>query len=123
MDKRISLAFLAGAVSGMLLLLAVSWLMGPAQAAPPAVPKYMTIGDKGSWIISAIFAPFVAPMAIVGTIVDPSEGKIHTKQLRRTAVIMTRHAATGEVPKPKGRKSIEVCYSQGNWVNAPVVCR
>jgi nucleoside permease NupC len=97
----------------------------PATAAPigSAVPKYMTIGDKGSWIISAIFAPFTTAMAVVGTIVDPSEKKVHTRQLRRTAAIMTRHAGTGEVPKPKGRKYIEVCYSTGNWVNAPVVCK
>jgi hypothetical protein len=62
-------------------------------------------------------------MAIVGTVVDPSEKKVHTRALRRTAVVMTRHAATGERPQPKSGKAIEVCYKQGNWVNAPVVCR
>ena len=122
MDKKISLAFLVGVVVGIILMLIVGMFNSSAQA---SVPKYMLIGDKGSWIISAIFAPIVGPMAIVGSIVDPSEGRVHTKALRRTAVLMTVHAAVGKkaFQEKKGRKHIEVCYSTGNWVNAPVVCR
>lgn len=132
MNKRDSLIFLAGAVAGMLLLLFVSWAIGPASAAtkinipfPPKVerpvwvPSY--VNGKDSWPVSLVFAPFVVVMSAIATAIEAPFADEPAKNLRKTAAVMTIDAVRGvkkyraSKPQPKAAS----CRPVGNWVGAP----
>lgn len=143
--NRMILSFLVGCVAGMLLLLFVSWAVGPASAqtrvnipfpaetrVPIYVPKYTLRED--SWPVSLVFAPFVVGMAIIATIADQKLGGDtvigkNSKNLRKTAAVMLLDGVIGakkfrdkRVERRamlQKRKAGSKCVPVGNWVGAP----